>query len=83
MATGVLAAKERGAGTQRQQQSCFTAHETNRSEQLWKVCDPQIDMDTGGDDPGAIGRFDQGVVRVAGVGSFEPLTVAETECAAW
>ena len=74
-----LAAQERRAGTERKKQRGFTTHETQSCEQLLRVVNAQIDVNARRNHRGSIGGFNQGVVRVIGIGAFEMLGVSEAQ----
>ena len=77
--SGGPAIEEGRAGTHGQQQGGFTAQQAQTGEQGLHVRHAEIEVHAGGDHPCAVGAFNEGVVRVPGVGPLEAGAVSEAE----
>ena len=72
MGTGELPPQEGRTRTQRKEQCCFAAHESQGPEQRFIAADAHVDVDAGCHHPCAVGRLNQAVIRVGWIGSFKP-----------
>ena len=80
--TGDLPIHKGRTGAQGQEQGRLTAHQATGGKQLIRIREPQIDVHTRRDDPGAVGGLDIGVVRVLRVRALEALAIPRAQGAA-
>ncbi len=73
MIAGGFAVEEGRRGAQGKVKRCFDAGEADGAHQHFWLRDADVDVNAGGDDFGAVGLLDVGVVGVVGIGSVKSI----------
>ena len=81
MGSGDGASQEGGASAQRQPEGCFATHKAQGPKQIIGGGDAKVDVDACGHHTGAITAFDQIVIRIVGVRTFESTRVSQAQAA--
>ncbi len=76
-----LAIKERGAGTEGQQQCGFAAQQPAGRHDRFAALQTKVDVNAGGHHTGAVAVLDELVIRVVGIGALKVLAVAKAQAA--
>ncbi len=78
-----FAVEEGGRCAQGKVQRCFDAGEADGAHQQFWLGDADVDVNAGGDDFGAVGLLDVGVVGVVGIGAVKSIAPPERQGTSW